>query len=170
MAAQNTKAAEEAEARVRDLQAQFTATRTELTHREKQILHLSEQVALLHRNLEESMARFQNAADEENMVDRRVISQMIIRYFEKGSSREVLDLIARILQFSDEDKMKVGLVRKKSGWASLLPAIVRLGGTNDSHPTPALPDLSNPNHPGFLDMWTEFLLRESGQNGTTTAS
>lgn len=46
---------------------------------------------------------------------RRLISQLLVTFMQgKTNKREVLELMARILNFSDEDKHKIGLISRWS--------------------------------------------------------
>lgn len=52
---------------------------------------------------------------DENLVDRRIIGKLLMTYFDRSSNfndrnrRDVLQLMAKILKFSDDEKKKVGL-------------------------------------------------------------
>jgi len=74
-----------------------------------------------------------------------MVSKLFITYVEgKTNKREVLDVMARTLNFSDEEKQRVGLT--SSRW-SLLP---RVFGEDKSKGEKTLTDL-----------WVDFLLKEA---------
>ncbi|KAF2073429.1 hypothetical protein CYY_005246 [Polysphondylium violaceum] len=88
---------------------------------------------------------------EQESVDKRVVSKLILTYLRSGKSNrsEILELIAKILNFSESEKLSIGL-NKKSQW-SLIPffggAGNNLGGEGGEKPV--------------TEMWIEFLLKES---------
>ena len=56
---------------------------------------------MLRRALNESMRRVASLSDEGNaQVDRRIVVKLLVTFFERGHSQEVLSLMARILAFS----------------------------------------------------------------------
>merc|ERR1712185_280458 len=70
--------------------------------------------------LEETMRRLRENQNEANMVDRRLIIQLLLNYFKvRGSEKtEVLRAIARLLDFDEEEETAVGL--HSVGWFSWL--------------------------------------------------
>ncbi|CAI7878417.1 unnamed protein product [Closterium sp. NIES-54] len=60
--------------------------------------------------LEQCMVRLNRmSSDSDFTVDRRIVIKLLVTYFQRKHSKEVLDLMARILGFSEEDKQRVGL-------------------------------------------------------------
>ena len=60
-----------------------------------------EEAAMLRRALNESMRRVASLSSEGNVqVDRRIVVKLLVTFFEKGQSQEVLQLMARILAFT----------------------------------------------------------------------
>ncbi len=56
---------------------------------------------MLRRALNESMRRVESLSDEGLVqVDRRIVVKLLVTFFEKGQSQEVLSLMARILAFT----------------------------------------------------------------------
>ncbi len=56
---------------------------------------------MLRRALNESMQRVASLSDEGLVqVDRRIVVKLLVTFFEKGQSQEVLSLMARILDFT----------------------------------------------------------------------
>ena len=46
---------------------------------------------------------------QDDVVDRILLSNLLVSYFQRRKSKDVLDLIAKVLNFSDEQKEAVGL-------------------------------------------------------------
>ena len=66
---------------------------------------VQEEAAMLRRALNESMRRVASLSDEGNaQVDRRIVVKLLVTFFERGQSQEVLSLMARILAFSGQTK------------------------------------------------------------------
>ena len=60
-----------------------------------------EEAAMLRRALNESMRRVASLSSEGNVqVDRRIVVKLLVTFFERGQSQEVLQLMARILAFT----------------------------------------------------------------------
>lgn len=72
---------------------------------------MQEENAMLRRALKESMGRVATLSDEGNVqVDRRIVVKLLVTFFEKGQSKEVLQLMARILNFTGESQQAVQVV------------------------------------------------------------
>lgn len=64
---------------------------------------VQDETAMLRRALKESMGRLASLSDEGNVqVDRRIVVKLLVTFFEKGQSKEVLQLMARILNFTGQ--------------------------------------------------------------------
>ena len=62
-----------------------------------------DEAAMLRRALNESMRRVESLSDEGLVqVDRRIVVKLLVTFFEKGQSQEVLSLMARILAFTGQ--------------------------------------------------------------------
>ena len=72
-------------------------------------------------------------ASDQDVVDRKLITNLIVAYHSRRRPREVLDLMARILNFSEEEKRQVGLVGRGLGISKLL------GNVFTPLPAPELP-------------------------------
>lgn len=57
--------------------------------------------------LNEALERLKNS--QEDVVDRTLVANLIVSYFKRKRSLDVLDLIGRVLNFDDEQKVAVGL-------------------------------------------------------------
>ncbi|KAL3829700.1 hypothetical protein ACJIZ3_018502 [Penstemon smallii] len=74
---------------------------------------LEEDNEKLRRALEQSMSRLNRmSVDSDFLVDRRIVIKLLVTYFQRNHSREVLDLMVRMLGFSDEDKQRIGIAQK----------------------------------------------------------
>ena len=74
-------------------------------------------VIQLQSHLSEAMKRMRSGANEA-FVDRQLLSNLVVGFISapRGTSKpfEILNVIANILKFTDEEKEKVGLVRSKT--------------------------------------------------------
>lgn len=124
----------------------------------------------LRRALEQSMTRLNRMSlDSDNYVDRRIVIKLLVTYFQRNHSKEVLDLMVRMLGFSDEDKQRIGMAQQGSGKGVVrgvlgLPGRLVggiLGGT--SAPSSTASDQS------FADLWVDFLLKENEREKSEAA-
>ncbi|MQL93709.1 hypothetical protein Taro_026355 [Colocasia esculenta] len=130
---------------------------------------LQEDNSKLRRTLEQSMTRINRMSlDSDYSVDRRIVIKLLVTYFERNHSKEVrhnqvLDLMVRMLGFSEEDKQRIGLaqqaarkgvVRGVLGFPGRLVGGI-LGGASPegSH--------SLSENQSFADLWVDFLLKET---------
>lgn len=120
----------------------------------------------LKRALLESTSRVSNLNEgADSMVDRRVVVKLLVTYVERRNSREVLQLMAKLLKFTDEEKQRVGLDRPRRGIAGAITggtmAIVRGGMTVAT--LGLLSGTGKDAKPGdsLADRWVEFLMREA---------
>ncbi|XP_024534611.1 golgin candidate 4-like [Selaginella moellendorffii] len=126
---------------------------------------MQEDMIRLRRALEESMIRLNRmSSDSDYSVDRRIVIKLLVTYFERGHNREVLDLMARMLGFSDDDKRRVGLAHQNSGKPGVMRSVFGLpgrvvggilSGGNDNS------SFTTSNDQSFADLWIDFLLKES---------
>lgn len=103
--------------------------------------------------------------DADAMIDRRLVVKLLVTYLERRNSREALELMAKMLHFTDEEKKRVGLDGSKRGLVGALAggtmAIVRGGvsvatlGMYGQNKTNVKPGES------LADRWVEFLLKEA---------
>ncbi|KAJ1268131.1 hypothetical protein BS78_07G113500 [Paspalum vaginatum] len=128
----------------------------------------------LRRALEQSMTTVNRMSlDSDNSVDRRIVIKLLVTYFQRNHSKEVLDLIVRMLGFSEEDKQRIGFAQNNAGKGvvrgvlgfpgRLVGGIV--GGGSSSKSTQASQDSQS-----FADLWVDFLLKETEEREKREAS
>eukprot|EP00002_Diphylleia_rotans_P022809 TRINITY_DN4483_c0_g1_i4.p1 TRINITY_DN4483_c0_g1~~TRINITY_DN4483_c0_g1_i4.p1 ORF type:complete len:673 (+),score=182.50 TRINITY_DN4483_c0_g1_i4:627-2645(+) len=127
-----------------------------ITSREEELKGLRQEVLKLRKGLEDSLSQLATAVRrDENLIDRRLVVKMIVSYFESDSKkRDVLDLMSKILKFTEEEKIKVGLISRPGSWYSLIAGALAAG--------PSTPDPSDDIAQGSLaDMWVAYLQKEA---------
>ncbi|KAK2415642.1 golgin candidate [Trifolium repens] len=128
---------------------------------------LEEENAKLRRALEQSMTRLNRmSVDSDFLVDRRIVIKLLITYFQRNHSKEVLDLMVRMLGFSNEDKQRIGLAQQGPGKGVVrgvlgLPGRL-VGGILGGSSTESAVNVGSDNQ-SFADMWVDFLLKETEQ-------
>ncbi|CAM8997760.1 unnamed protein product [Rhodiola kirilowii] len=133
----------------------------------KRVSKLEEDNEKLRRALEQSMTRLNRMSmDSDFFVDRRIVIKLLITYFQRNHSKEVLDLMVRMLGFSDEDKQRIGGAQQGAG-KGVVRGVLGLpgrlvggilgggGGPVDAHASKASDNQS------FADLWVDFLLKET---------
>jgi len=84
---------------------------------------------------------------------------MIVTYFQREPKRmEVLELMSRILSFTEEEKAIVGLTSSKSGWLNPLKGFF---STNQS---PVKFNHDKLKEASLTELWVEFLLKEASDS------
>ncbi|XP_075510785.1 golgin candidate 4-like isoform X1 [Primulina tabacum] len=132
--------------------------------RNNRVKKLEEDNDKLRRALEQSMTRLNRmSVDSDFLVDRRIVIKLLVTYFQRNHSKEVLDLMVRMLGFSDEDKQRIGIAQQGAGKGVVrgvlgLPGRLVggiLGGSSAEASTAMSDDQS------FADLWVDFLLKEN---------
>jgi len=104
--------------------------------------------------------------NNQDVIDKQIVTKLIVTYFTSPKKQELLELMAGILNFSDENKAKIGLTtgipNTKKGW---------LGDWFSSSSTPTklrVPESGAPVSPAdvlegknFADLWIAFLMHEA---------
>ncbi|CAA7023078.1 unnamed protein product [Microthlaspi erraticum] len=126
---------------------------------------VEEDNAKVRRVLEQSMTRLNRmSVDSEYLVDRRIVIKLLVTYFQKNHSKEVLELMVRMLGFSEEDKERIGaaqqgggkgVVRGVLGFPGRFVGGILGGKSVDSHANTASDNQS------FADLWVDFLLKDA---------
>lgn len=113
---------------------------------------LSDERVELKLELEKSLSRLNHPDAGGQLVDRRVVRQLLISYFRVGSvrRRDVLELMSRMLAFSEADNVAVGLKRRA--------LMDRIGSLVQA---PELDSATLPPLGTVSDKWIEFLMKET---------
>ncbi|XP_017442454.1 golgin candidate 3 isoform X2 [Vigna angularis] len=142
---------------------------------------LEDDNAKLRKVLEQSMTQLNRmSVDSDYLVDRRIVIKLLVTYFQRNHSREVLDLMVRMLGFSDEDKQRIGGAQQGAGKGVVrgvlgLPGRL-VGGILGGNSTESAANAGSDNQ-SFADLWVDFLLKEteerekresSGNSGKST--
>ncbi|KAJ2361717.1 hypothetical protein H4S02_007258, partial [Coemansia sp. RSA 2611] len=159
-----TTRAEQAEARLRKVElsgATAEQSQQKISGQAAEIERLRHEVSVLKDHLNESMRRLREESTEFNL-DKRVITNLVVGFLALpyGDSKryEILQLMSSILQFSEEQQEKVGLIRK----AGRRVPVQSSPGTPASESSTANGDTKD----SFSDQWISFLLRESSSTRT----
>ncbi|XBI38280.1 hypothetical protein VPH35_123357 [Triticum aestivum] len=124
--------------------------------------------------LEQSMTTVNRMSlDSDNSVDRRIVIKLLVTYFQRNHSKEVLDLMVRMLGFSEEDKQRIGSAQSNVGKVVVrgvlgLPGRLVggfVGGNSAGKSTHAPQD-----NQSFADLWVDFLLKETEEREKQKAS
>eukprot|EP00611_Tribonema_gayanum_P026615 TRINITY_DN6380_c0_g1_i2.p1 TRINITY_DN6380_c0_g1~~TRINITY_DN6380_c0_g1_i2.p1 ORF type:complete len:315 (+),score=123.76 TRINITY_DN6380_c0_g1_i2:721-1665(+) len=106
-------------------------------------------------------ARATLTSGREDQLDRRLVANLVVRYVSARHDRRVLELMARMLGFTDEEMLAVGLGGSGGGRGvvrGLFKAIVGSTTTLEEHSVSSA-DIQG----GSLgDAWLNFLMAESG--------
>ncbi|BGP55264.1 hypothetical protein JCM8202v2_002862 [Rhodotorula sphaerocarpa] len=139
--------------------------------KEKNLLigKLRHEAVILNEHLIEAMRRLKRDSGE-NSVDRRLVSNVLITFITtpRGDSKrfEMLQLIASILSWTDDQREKVGLQRASGQLSSnsSISSSRRSGarGHARSGKSAAVEEEGVENE-SFSNLWIEFLLKEAGQ-------
>ncbi|KAM7276579.1 hypothetical protein ACFE04_018445 [Oxalis oulophora] len=147
-------------------------------------LKLEEDNAKLRRALEQSMTRLNRmSVDSDFLVDRRIVIKLLVTYFQRNHSKEklvppikfsslelslydqvqVLELMVRMLGFSEEDKQRIGVAQQ--GGRGVVRGVLGLpgrfvGGILGGNSTDSRSNAASDNQ-SFADLWVDFLLKEN---------
>ncbi|KAJ1644670.1 hypothetical protein J3B02_002645 [Coemansia erecta] len=163
--------AEKAEGKLRRIElsgATAEQSQQKINMQQAELERLRHEVAVLKDHLSESMRRLREESNEFNL-DKRVITNLIVGFLALpyGDSKryEILQLMSSILQFSEEQQQKVGLIRKAGRRAPLQQQQQQSSGpgtpASESTDTPPLAQLETKE--SFSDQWISYLLRESSR-------
>jgi chromosome segregation ATPase len=105
--------------------------------------------------LEEKLSRLNHPDAGGQLVDRRVVRQLLVSYFRVDSLRrqDVLDLMSRMLAFSDDDLVAVGIKRRPL--MERLGSVVKAPQYDGSFPPPV---------GSVSEKWIEFLINASDEH------
>ncbi|KAG2260857.1 hypothetical protein Bca52824_080151 [Brassica carinata] len=99
-----------------DLTAKLVQAEKVAAEWKNRVSKVEEDNAKVRRVLEQSMTRLNRmSVESDNLVDRRIVIKLLVTYFQKNHSKEVLDLMVRMLGFSEEDKERIGVAQQGGG-------------------------------------------------------
>ncbi|KAJ3683382.1 hypothetical protein LUZ60_013609 [Juncus effusus] len=147
-----------------------------LNEAKKFIQKLEEDKSRLNLALEKSMRALNRMSlDSDNQVDRRIVIKLLVTYFQRNHSKEVLDLMVRMLGFSEEEKERIGGAQRTAGKGvvrgvlglpgKLVGGILGGGGSGGAHTSSSSNDQES-----FADLWVDFLLKEEEEREKREAS
>eukprot|EP00850_Spirogloea_muscicola_P017750 SM000155S01679 [mRNA] locus=s155:191861:197325:- [translate_table: standard] len=117
---------------------------SQLLESQEKIGKLVEENVMLRKALEQSMTRLNRmSTDSDFYVDRRIVIKLLVTYFQRNHSKEVLDLMSRMLGFTHEDKQRVGLAQFNAR-GGVVRNVIGFSGKLT-----------------FSDLWIDFLLKET---------
>mmetsp|Transcript_26268 Transcript_26268/g.44011 ORF Transcript_26268/g.44011 Transcript_26268/m.44011 type:complete len:490 (+) Transcript_26268:2878-4347(+) len=134
----------------------------ELSGAQRYVLKLENENNALRNGYERMMQKMRELSSEGNMVDRRLVVKLIVTYFQQNYSSDVLDLMARMLQFTDDDKRKVGIGQGVLGSMSSWLASIAGGETHDMK--------ESFDDKNLADLWVDFLMQETTENSQQSPS
>lgn len=86
-----------------DILEKFSQAERMIAEGRNRVNKLEEDNAKLRRALEQNMSRINRMSmDSDYFVDRRIVIKLLVTYFQRNHSKEVLDLMVRMLGFSEE--------------------------------------------------------------------
>lgn len=105
------------------------------------------------RSLDEAISRLQ--ASQEDVVDRSMMKNVLLDWFARsGKSRgQVLEVMASLLHFSEEEKEKIHLYGGSRGFSKVVESVAAL--------PPAATDVQKLEGENVQDKWVNFLLAET---------
>uniref|UniRef100_A0A061SNL4 Golgin candidate 3-like n=2 Tax=Tetraselmis sp. GSL018 TaxID=582737 RepID=A0A061SNL4_9CHLO len=105
--------------------------------------------------------------DNSALIDRRVVVQLMVSYFERGHATEVLGVMERMLGFTEEDKERIDAARRRAGVlgrvASVPFAVLRGLAPRGAPAPPPGPVASRGD---LAEAWVEFLIKQAEEMGS----
>jgi myosin heavy subunit len=147
-----------------DMQNSMKQSRDQLAASQKYVMKLESENHTLRRGLSETMERFKRFNTDENVIDRRLVVKMLTTYFERQQNQEVLDVMMRVLQFTDEDKGKINAARGFTGLTGGIRKFVSFLSPFDSQDKSAADSwipTENASDANLADLWVDFLLSQT---------
>ncbi|KAK6260618.1 hypothetical protein SCA6_015092 [Theobroma cacao] len=148
-----------------EILVKLSQTERMLAEGKARVNKLEEDNGKLRRALEQSMTRLNRMSmDSDYLVDRRIVIKLLVTYFQRNHSKEVLDLMVRMLGFSDEDKQRIGVAQQGTGKGVVrgvlgLPGRL-VGGILGGSSTDVHANMASDNQ-SIADLWVDFLLKET---------
>lgn len=144
--------AKKGEAAAKVTQQQLSVRDEEIKELRGALGRLSDERVELKLELEKCLSRMNQPDAGGQLVDRRVVRQLLVSYFRVGTvrRRDVLELMSRMLAFSESDNVAVGLKRRA--------LMDRIGSLVQA---PEMDDATLPPLGTVSDKWIEFLMKET---------
>ncbi|KAI5564675.1 hypothetical protein BDE02_14G074500 [Populus trichocarpa] len=155
---------EESKREKEEILAKLSDVERKFAEGKSRVNKLEEDNAKLRRAVEQSVSRLNRMSmDSDYLVDRRIVIKLLVTYFQRNHSKEVLDLMVRMLGFSDEDKQRIGVAQQ--GGKGVVRGVLGLpgrlvGGILGGSAAGVQMNLASDNQ-SFADMWVDFLLKET---------
>ncbi|CAM9370085.1 unnamed protein product [Pylaiella littoralis] len=111
--------------------------------------------------LEDALKRL--AGERDDTLDRQLVSNLIVRYVTSKHKRQILELMARMFNFSVEEKEKVGLSKTGPTLPGMISALLVPSG-QDKH-TVSADDNEAMAGSTLSDLWMDFLIAETTEDG-----
>ncbi|THU46414.1 hypothetical protein C4D60_Mb09t04690 [Musa balbisiana] len=148
-----------------EIAAKLAQTDRMLSEGKKFIQKLEEDNTKLRHALEQSVTTLNRMSlDSDNHVDRRIVIKLLVTYFQRNHSKEVLDLMVRMLGFTEEDKQSIGFAQHAAGKGvvrGVLGLPGRLVGGILGGSSPETSSRVASDNQSFADLWVDFLLKET---------
>lgn len=157
-----------------DMATKLSQAERMLADGKRSMQKLEDDNSRLRRALEQSMTTVNRMSlDSDNSVDRRIVIKLLVTYFQRNHSKEVLDLMVRMLGFSEEDKQRIGFAQSNAGRGVVrgvlgLPGRL-VGGIVGGGPSGKSTQASQDSQ-SFADLWVDFLLKETEEREKREAS
>jgi len=120
-------------------------------------IKLQEEVDPLRKAFDQTLGRLTSMTkNEENQIDKRLMARLLITFFQnKANKTEVLELMTRMLNFTEQEKKDIGLVSNAGRW-SFIPFF-----SSSEESTVAENYFVPTSDRTLTDMWVDFLLKEA---------
>jgi len=143
-------------------------TKEEVKHQRAELLRLEGENNTLRKGFQETLNKLQNISKDENLVDRRLVAKMLINYFERKHDNEVLDLMCRVLQFTEEEITRIEEGRRRGGLSGGIRSVTsRLFAAISPFDQQANVPQKKDENSRLSELWVDFLIQETGKSNNT---
>ncbi|CAM9373063.1 unnamed protein product, partial [Ectocarpus sp. 4 AP-2014] len=121
---------------------------------------IKEDLAKSRAALEAALLRLSGSCDD--TLDRQLVTNLIVRYVSSHHKKQVLELMARMFNFTEEEKEQVGLSNRGPTLPGMLTAMFVGGSQDGDHGPEAATAEAKASAGGALgDLWVDFLMAET---------
>ncbi|CBJ31818.1 conserved unknown protein [Ectocarpus siliculosus] len=121
---------------------------------------IKEDLAKSRAALEAALLRLSGSCDD--TLDRQLVTNLIVRYVSSHHKKQVLELMARMFNFTEEEKEQVGLSNRGPTLPGMLTAMFVGGGQDGDHdPEAATAEAKASAGEALGDLWVDFLMAET---------